>query len=523
MIASKRQPNYPLALGIIALLLVFYASRQAIVDLFAAWQTEEYSHGLLIPFIALLLAWHRLTETKPVRRPSWLGIPCLAITGGLLLLAQLSTFLTAAEYGLIVALVGLSLAFFGRRATVLMLPAFFYCVFAVPLPHLVQAVLSQKMQLLSSSIGVAPLDLFGIPVYQEGNIIDLGGYRLQVAEACSGLRYLFPLMSFGYLIAYLLKDKLWKRLVIFFSAIPIAIILNSLRITLVGVTVDFWGGAMAEGFIHSFEGWVVFLICVSILLGEAWVLRHIGKRGSFRYAWLAPARGWLFDGYQNIKGPRETAVIGALLLVFLSSHSVIDRQMTIPVHPPLAAFPLTLDNWHGKQEGLTPDILAALQLSDYWIASYARTDNAVPVNLYIAYYGSQHVGSATHTPSNCMPGGGWQIDNSRTETVRLADGETIDLTRLLIRRDGAAEIVYYWFDERGHDMTETYSAKWYLLRDAILMHRSDGAVIRLITPLANGETEGAGDRRLTDFLSLAYPEIKGFIPGAKAFNPVAGP
>jgi exosortase D (VPLPA-CTERM-specific) len=516
----RRSALYLLLGSAASLLLILFSERAALADLFAAWQTEEYSHGFLIPFVALLLAWHRLAETKLFRYPSWLSIACLAITAALLLLAQLSAFLMAAEYGLIIALVGFSLAFLGRRATAIMAPAFVYLIFAVPLPHLVEALLSQKMQLLSSGLGVAVLDLIGVPVYQEGNVIDLGGYRLQVAEACNGLRYLFPLLSFGYLVAYLLKDRLWKRLVIFLSAVPIAIGLNALRIALVGVTVDLWGGAMAEGFIHAFEGWAVFLVCVALLMGEAWLLQRIGAPGRFRYEYLGPAGKQLFGGAANVKGPRLAFLIGTILLALFSGMNG-QRDEIIPYHPPLTSFPLTLGEWRGTESHLAPDILAALQLSDYWIADYARPHDAAPVDLYIAYYERQKIGAATHTPSNCMPGGGWQIDQRGTEDVRLPSGTAIALTRLLIKRGEDTELVYYWFDERGRDMTETPIAKWYLLRDSIAMHRSDGAVIRLVTPLTQGESAAAAEGRLNDFLGLAYPEIQAFIPGAKAIVPVS--
>ncbi len=124
------------------------------------------------------------------------------------------------------------------------------------------------------------------PVFQEGNIIDLVKIPASGRRSCSGLRYLFPLMSFGYLVAFLLDDRWWKRIVIFLSTIPITIGLNSLRIALIGVTVDLWGQKMAEGFIHSFEGWSIFLICVAILMGEVWILTRIGARGHFRYQYL---------------------------------------------------------------------------------------------------------------------------------------------------------------------------------------------------------------------------------------------
>jgi len=504
----------PLLWGLLALAFVIFSQHAAIKDLFAAWQTEEYSHGILIPFIALFLAWHRLAETKPALRPSWWGIAWLAAAGCLQVVAQLSGFFMAADYGLIAALTGLSLCFLGRAATWVIAPALFYLVFAVPLPHLIQAELSQRLQLWSSNLGVWPLDLIGIPVFQQGNVIDLGGYRLQVVDACSGLRYLFPLMSFGYLIALLLKDKGWKRLVLFFSTIPIAIVLNSLRIAFVGITVDIWGGKAAGGFIHDFEGWSVFLVCIVLLLIEAWILVPIGGKGRFRYEYLSLPRGRLFSNSIGLKKPGILAVIFVAFFALIFGTGIINRRdEIIPSHPPLTSFPLLLGNWQGESDHLTPDVLAALNLSDYWLANYQLEKNA-PVNLYIAYYNSQRSGAETHSPSNCIPGGGWQIESSHTSDVQLPSGVKVKLTRLLIRRGDAAQLVYYWFDERGRDLTETVEAKWYLLRDSIFMHRTDGALIRLTTMLGSVEGEAAATQRLNDFLAVAYPQIASFIPGA---------
>jgi exosortase len=137
----------------------------------------------------------------------------MVASGVLQAIARLAAFDAAAEYGLILGLAGLVLSFLGRRAAAAMTAAFVYLIFAVFLPHLFRTALSQKMQLLSSTLGVLPLDWLDIPVFQEGNMIDRA-YKLQVVEACDGLRYLFPLMSFGYLIALLFEGSRWKRMVL---------------------------------------------------------------------------------------------------------------------------------------------------------------------------------------------------------------------------------------------------------------------------------------------------------------------
>ena len=102
-----------------------------------------------------------------------------------------------------------------------------------------------------------------MPVFLEGNVIDLGVYKLQVAEACSGLRYLFPIMSFSYVFAVLYRGPVWHKIVLLLSAVPIAVLMNSFRIGVIGVLVDRYGIGQAEGFLHFFEGWIIFLSAAS--------------------------------------------------------------------------------------------------------------------------------------------------------------------------------------------------------------------------------------------------------------------
>src|ERR1039457_5061617 len=138
----------------------------------------------------------------------------------------------------------------------------------VPLPEFLYQNVSAELQLLSSEIGVWFIRLFGISVYLEGNVIDLGAYRLQVAEACSGLRYLFPLMIIGFLVAYFFKTAFWKRALLFLSSIPITILMNSLRIGAIWLMVEHWGESMEEVSVHEFQGWVVFMASGALLVLE---------------------------------------------------------------------------------------------------------------------------------------------------------------------------------------------------------------------------------------------------------------
>lgn len=482
--------------------------------LWAAWQTDEYSHGPLIPLIAVLIGWHRLVERKPLPAPHGAGLAVLGLGFVFLAVSRLSAFEPLSHYGLVIALVGLSLLWLGRAATAALAPAFIYLLFAIPLPQLIYVALSADMQLLSSTMGVWLLQLVGIPVFQEGNIIDLGGYKLQVVEACSGLRYLFPLLSFSFLVAFLFEDRLWKRAILFLSAVPLTIILNALRIALVGVTVDQWGSQMAEGVLHDFEGWVIFSVCVLLLFAEMAVLRKIGRlQGGFRYEYLGLPRGAVFTStLQSGKIGLVAVALSGVLAVFFLSGAIESRQEITPPHPAFATFPTRIEGWVGQEETLSSKVLSTLQLSDYWLASYEHSGEKMPVDLYVAYYASQRIGSSIHSPSNCIPGGGWRV-TSRDIVPVVLTSQTISVTRMLIRKAEETLLVYYWFDGRGRIINEQYGAKWYLFVDSLTMRRTDGALVRLTTPLAVGEKEEVADARLQSFLSKAYPVIQKYIPG----------
>src|SRR5262249_37952056 len=155
-----------------------------------------YSHGLLIPPVAAFLVWQQKDRLE--RMPftgSWLGVVLVLLGGVLLMMGQLGTVFTLVQYAYVLTLAGLILSVVGCQAFRLIAVPILILMFMIPLPQFVLANLSVKLQLLSSQIGVFVIRLFDISVFVEGNVIDLGGYKLQVADACSGLRYLFPLMT----------------------------------------------------------------------------------------------------------------------------------------------------------------------------------------------------------------------------------------------------------------------------------------------------------------------------------------
>jgi len=243
------------------------------------WTSAEYSHAWLIPVVSLFIVWYRRHVLSGLlNRGSWFGTAVLAVALALCVLGEFSTIFALQYYGFVLALAGLTLAAAGGGGLRLLWFPIAYLVFMVPLPNFLQVKLSQDMQLISSFLGVEMIRWTGVSVFLSGNVIDLGAYKLQVVEACSGLRYLFPLMSFGFLVAYLFRGAIWQRTLLFLSTIPITVAMNSLRIAVIGILVEYYGVGAAEGFLHYFEGWSVFLVCLAALCGEAWILVKLNDR-----------------------------------------------------------------------------------------------------------------------------------------------------------------------------------------------------------------------------------------------------
>jgi exosortase D (VPLPA-CTERM-specific) len=488
-------------------------------DMWHMWtDSPEYSHCLLIPPIAAFLIWQQKDRLERVSfAGSWLGVALVLFGGALLVIGQLGTVFTLVEYAYVVTLYGLILSFLGGRAFRVIGIPLLILLFMVPLPAFFFNNLSTQLQLWSSELGVYFIRWFDISVFLEGNVIDLGGYKLQVAEACSGLRYLFPLMTLGFLMGYFYKGAPWKRIVLFLSSIPITVLMNSLRIGLVGVTVDRWGSDMAEGILHEFQGWMIFMVSAALMLGEIAVLNVIGREaGTWRQLFGVEYPGPTPSGIpiRHRKLPVSFLAAGALIIVFIMISALVPRTAElIPERTPFVQFPVQIGAWRGQRQSLEGIYSDALQLDDYVLADYSNGTGVV-VNLYISWYNSQRKGEAVHSPRSCLPGGGWQMhDFGQRELPGVSiDGQPLRVNRTLIELGNQRQLVYYWFQQRGRIIDNEFTVKWYLFWDAITRHRTDGAMVRLITPLPTTASEADADRRLTDLVARIAPDLPRYVP-----------
>jgi exosortase D (VPLPA-CTERM-specific) len=480
--------------------------------------SPEYSHGALLPPLVAFLIWRRRDRLRGLPfNGGWLGVVLIAAAAALYLIGELGSLYVVVHVAYWAMLCGIALSLMGWPAFRLILAPLAILLLAIPMPAFFIDSLSTTLQLWSSSIGVAFIRLCGISVFLQGNVIDLGPYKLEVAEACSGVRYLFPLLTLGAVIAYLYKGATWKRLAILLSTIPLTLITNSLRIGLIGVMVDRWGPSLAEGVLHDFQGWAMFMVTGAALIGELAILHRVGGNGgSWRDVFGEPP--------QRVPGAAVRPVVrrvplpfvvGSVLVIALgiAGERVPQRTEVVPNRHAFVEFPDQIGSWAGRRSALEEQYLRVLHLDDYLLADYRHSADQ-PVNLYLAFYNSQRKGSSVHSPRVCLPGSGWELRDFGQHSVAGVSvaSRPLVVNRAVVALGNERALVYYWFQERGRVMTNEFAVKWLMVWDALTRRRTDGALVRLTTNLPPGSDAAAADVRLGQFAAAIAPVLPQYIP-----------
>jgi exosortase D (VPLPA-CTERM-specific) len=489
------------------------------VSLAQAWSRPEYSHGPLIPLISTYLF---LREQRRMPLPAahitdrWYGLPVLTLGLTIAVLGNLMRIPDIVTYAFIIWLGGVVLTIFGWKRGVHHLLPVIHLVFMLPLPQQVYWHLNIFLQHVSSELGAWFLDRVGVPVFLEGNVIDLGVYKLQVAEACSGLRYLFPILSFSYLFAILYRGPFWHRIVLLLTAAPLTVLMNAVRIGIIGWLVDRYGIAQAEGFLHFFEGWVIFLICVALLFLLALGLQRLSPNPKS----LSEVIDLDTDGFgaifARLPGIRPSAALAVAALGTLAVSLALifspARHAQLPDRTPFALFPRQLANWSGTLVTLDPEVVKVLRADDYINENF--TTGAGSANFFVAYYNRQTEGEGIHSPTVCLPSGGWEIESLAPTTVSMPGTAygTFTLNRAVIVQGNTKQLVYYWFEQRGRHITNDFAAKASVMLDSLTRGRTDGALVRYVTPISPEEPASAADARLQKIMALTLTVLPHYVP-----------
>lgn len=236
--------------------------------LFHQWSTDSnFSHGLIIPFFCGWVVWLKRKELAAIPiKPSGFGLVPIVLAITLLTIGNFGAELFTARISIVFLVAGLVIFLLGwRHFRSLLFPI--CCMFLmIPIPAIIFNQITLPLQALAARFAASILELLGTPVLREGNIIQLASMPLEVAEACSGIRSLLSLGTLAIIFGYLFEPVVWKRVLLAFASIPIAVGANAIRIVGTGLAVQFWDPDKALGFFHEFSGWLIFLFAFGVLM-----------------------------------------------------------------------------------------------------------------------------------------------------------------------------------------------------------------------------------------------------------------
>lgn len=247
-----------------ALLVICYAP--VLRALLTQWYDDpDMGHGFFVPALAAYIAWQirdQIADKAPV--PNWWGLVIMAWAGFQLYIATLGAELFLARTSLVISIIGAVLLLGGTQYLRIFAFPLFLLFFMVPIPAVIYNQITFPLQLLASRVAENAITLTGIPVIREGNVLELAEQKLNVVEACSGIRSLLTLTFLSLVYGYFAERRVWVRVVLFLATIPIAIIANAGRVTVTGIIANF-KPELAEGLFHEAQGWVIFMVAFAIL------------------------------------------------------------------------------------------------------------------------------------------------------------------------------------------------------------------------------------------------------------------
>ena len=272
-----RKKHLPLILLSILLIGIYF---QVIIELVVQWWDDpNYSHGFLIPLVSGFFVWkaRKKLGTLPTQNSNW-GLLVLVAGLGLYVVGTAAMEYFSVRFSMVVVVIGLVLYFGGKKFLKTLWFPLVFLAFMIPIPYVIYYSVTFPMQLFSSKLACGFLQLSGLSVMRQGNVIHLPNYSLEVIEACSGLRSLMTLSALGAAMAYMTQKSLVGGVIVFFSSIPIAIGANVFRLVITALGAFLISPKFAEGFLHEASGLVVFLSGLFCLSLVAVAVRQLEKR-----------------------------------------------------------------------------------------------------------------------------------------------------------------------------------------------------------------------------------------------------
>ena len=522
---SDNHKNIFLAVAISVAVAFLYAT--VLAKLGQDWWTDEnYSHGLLIPFVIGMIVWNEWDELRSLATGSsvWLGSVTLILSLFLLIAGTLGAELFTARISLVLMLGGIIIYLFGIRVINLLIVPFVLLLLAIPIPQIIFNRIAFPLQIWASQMAVWGIRVFDVPTLRNGNVIDIlprGSTQtisLEVVEACSGIRSLMTLVTLALVLSYFTRNHaggrfanlstpdLLRTLILMILAVPIAVLTNAARVTATGVLTYYYGKQATESTWHDVSGWLVYIVALALLIGANYILQKIFRGGSID-------ERAVIGSLRDLSHKRAPVVplIAAIVLGGVAVNWFANRAEAPIDRRPLTELSTTLGDWQQKGSEIKFDerIESVLRATDYTMREYVGADGRF-ANLYVGFYASQRAGSTYHSPQNCLPGAGWVMKDPQYIEIKRADGTTFTANRYIVQNGIYNEVMIYWYQGRGRIEASEYTDKANTIWDSITHNRSDGAMVRVMTGV--GSDEAAAVSAATDLSARLAESLTPFVP-----------
>ena len=495
-------------LSVVAAWIVLYFD--SFPALIRRWNNDDYSYCWIVVPLALYLAWQRRDMLPKILTPSLKsGYAALLAVAVFFFIGKAASVDALVFVSMWLSIVAVVLFVFGLKSMKALFFPLVVLAFFIPPPPFINRMLTFKLRLISSDLSVRIMQFIDIPVYREGNVIDLGMIKLHVVDACSGLRYVFPTILLGILMGYWFNKKPWQRFVVFAATIPTAIATNALRIAIVGYIARNISVETADNFFHEASGIIIYLLSISFLVMLSLVLNIFGS--------VEPVKR--VESYSSLyRNDGSNSVIHVIIMavflagIFMFNGSLLSARV-IPKRMSFDNFPMKIGAYTGERQFFSDEILGSLGADDYFTGVYQNKTTGRNILVLASYYNFQEPQRAAHNPVSCLlGGGGWGLSSSKDLPPDPQDGRPFRVRRLLLEKPGSRLLALYWFQQRGRIITNEYLNKVYLALDSIQKHRTDGALIRIELLLKDGETVQHGQQVLDSFIGNFSVILDKYIP-----------
>lgn len=465
------------------------------------WGSDDYTHGFLVPLISLYIVWRKggaLLETRAEPAIAY-GAIVMALAGIILVAGKLGSIVVLEELSIPLMLAGLVLILAGPLFLKALWFPIAYLLFMVKMFGEGSDKFHWPFQIIASNIGVWVLQTVGIPAYKEAQYIQLPNIVLEVASACSGLRFLVSIIAIGIPLAWLTQNSWARRIGLVVFAIFIAVLANGARVALIGVWA-FYGGEVVHGPMHVFQGMFVAWIGFIALFAGAWFLsgKDSGKPETRAMKPTEFARGILARISSNARW--KAACVTALVILTMTLGAYwLYRTSPASLASPLSTLPERLGEWTASSEPAADSLIATGGVEEF-ARIYTKGDMAFRV--YLSYYDEQAQGHEMVNYRNS-----WKLHKNERTTALKETGTSGEVNVALLKKDDDRKFAMFWYQMEGKVMARRLHVKLWTMWKALSDRNTSGAVVILSTPVQDTGDMTFLEKDASELAGLLIPAV----------------